>query len=110
MNSGRIIIGGLAELGRGSEYEKKNREQHISELRFWCDRILTRVRQTTAETLVMEISANPGENPQLNLSYVPELADLLVQTIRNFLNEMPKNVRVFFANVSEKIESNNKGH
>ena len=78
-------------------------------LDFWCKRISNEVRLKSAIELddgfLLEATIDENQNPQFNFRSPPETIDLVITTIRDYLNEMPITTRALFDNMIRVLES-----
>lgn len=100
-----IKIDGLGDLI--DELERMQDGLKPEQIDFWCKRISNDVRLKApdqSKDLVMEVVTDEQGNPSIKLSYLPKLKDLLIQTVKGYLDQMPTTTKAIFEKLIETIE------
>jgi hypothetical protein len=91
-----------------NEIEKMKRSLGIDDLDFWCKRISNDIKlkaqNDAGEKLNLEISLDEKENPNIHLSFMPELTELIIEVITNYLIEMPQITRGIFEGIIKTVQ------
>lgn len=91
------------------ELERMQDGLNPEQIDFWCKRIANDVKlkapEDQAKDFVMEASVGEQQNPNIKLSYLPSLKDLLLQTIRSYLDQMPITTRGLFEQIIKTVEN-----
>jgi len=84
----------------------------IGEIDFWCKRITNDVKlkapDDQANDFMMEVRVGLRQNPDIKISYLPSLQELLLQTIKNYVDQMPLTTRTVFEDLITSIENHGK--
>lgn len=99
-------INGLEELNR--KIDEMQKGLTLPYLKFWCERITNDVKLNSIEELserfTLDVFLDEDENPQFNFSSPPELIPLTVDSITNYLNDMPITTKALFETLMNIIE------
>ena len=84
----------------------------IDEIDFWCKRIAKDMKANAtddqASNFVMEARVGVLRNADIKLNYLPSLKELLIQTIKSYLDQMPSKTRTVFEDLITSIENHSK--
>ena len=84
----------------------------IDEIDFWCKCIANDVKlkapEDQAKDFVMEASVGVIRKPDIKLRYLPSLQELLLQTIKSHLDQMPSTTRTVFEDLITSMENHGK--
>lgn len=101
-----IRIEGLDELSK--EIKKAKEGLSLEYLTSFCNRISNDVRlrapEKLTESFTFNVKLSKEGNPQLELDCTEELGGILIDAIKEHLNEMPITTRAFFEQVIDVIE------
>lgn len=101
-----IRIEGLDEAIK--EIEKLEKGISFEYLTFWCNRISNDVRlrgsKKLIESFTFNVKLSEDNNPQFELNYAKELRELLIDTIKEYLHEMPTTTQMLFEQLIDMIE------
>lgn len=95
-----------------AEIEKIRKSLYLEDLDFWCKRISNdvklRAQNDLGERFKLEVALNEKQNPKFDLSFPPELTEIVTDTIRSYLIEMPITTRGLFEEVIKTIQKGKK--
>lgn len=99
-------INGLEELER--KIDEMQKGLTLPYLEFWCERISSDVKLNSTEELgerfTLEVFLGEDENPQFKFNSPPELVQLVIDSIKNYLNDMPITTKALFETLLNVIE------
>jgi hypothetical protein len=77
------------------------------QIEFWCKRIVDDVKlkapDNQAKDFLMKVQAKK-KSLSIKVSYVPKLKKLVPETIMNYLDQMPKDIRCVFEEITREYE------
>jgi len=105
-----IDIDGFDKLKR--ELESLERGLSFETIDFWTNRLLNDVKLTGPPNLVEQVEIKAIRNSEGNIEiefHSPlELIEIIIETVRKYLSEMPLTTRVFFEKFIEVVENKAK--
>ena len=91
-----------------SKIEELQKSLSLEDLDFWCKRISNDVKlkaqNDLGERFKLEVALNERQNPKFELSFPPELTELVIDVIRSYLSEMPIITRRLFEEIIRTIQ------
>ncbi len=91
-----------------NDLERIKKSLTFDDLDFWCKRITNEIKliaqNESGEKFQLSVSIGDGDNPNINLSYMPDIADLVIETIAKYLIEMPILTQAIFEGIAKTVK------